>query len=308
MCLLFILDKFNFNSIFQLVPILFISLFLGIYTLRFIIKLNFESMNIYLIRYYLIKPFLSWRNKYLKHITRLEAKKNKLYDKAVAELETYTKESSDKIRHKHQLASNGEPGIEIFNQQSQLSKENVEQFYKQCKYYLYELPLWNAETNRPAYLYLIIKSYLKKYGCHKVLDFGGGTGDLCLELAQRDLDVTYCDIGEHVFNFARWRFERRKLKVYMVKSLDVLEDQSFDAVISFDCFEHLKDLQKFVMRLASLVRSGGLLITSDAFSGGGVHLEENQKYGNFQNLNSLMNSVGLIFIGKFAQYYFYKKL
>src|SRR5271163_404413 len=98
-------------------------------------------------QYYLIKPFLSWRNKYLKHKTRQAAKKNNLYDKTVAELEEYTSETSEIIRQKHRQASNGEPGIEIFNEQSHLSKKNVEQFYHQCKYYLYELPLWNAEVN-----------------------------------------------------------------------------------------------------------------------------------------------------------------
>ena len=264
-------------------------------------------MNIHLIQYNLLKPFLSWRNKYLKHKTRQEDKRNKLYDKAVAELEEYTKEASNIIKEKHRIAANGESGIDIFKDQAQLSKNSVEHFYQQCKYYLYELPLWNAEVNRPRYLYLIVEPFLRKYHCKKVLDFGGGTGDLCLELAKHNLDVTYCDIGEHVFNFAKWRFEKRKYNVSMVKSLEALKGQRFDAIISFDCFEHIKNLDQVVKHLGDLVRPGGLLITCDAFAGGGLHLEENQKYGNFQEYDQLMKSAGLVFVGKFAQYFFYRK-
>ncbi len=265
-------------------------------------------MNMHLMQYYLTKPILSWQNKYLKHITRKAAKENSLYEQAVAELESYTKETSESIKRKHHEAVNSEQGIDVFNQQAELSKDKVEKFYKQCQYYLYELPLWNAETNRPAYLYAIMKPYLKKYSCHKVMDFGGGTGDLCIELAKHGYDVTYCDIGEHVSNFARWRFDRRKFNVTMVNNLDALKGQAFDAVISFDCFEHIKDLEGIVVQLGNLVRPGGLLISSDAFAGGGLHLEENQKYGEFKNYDQLMGRAGLVFVGHFAQYFFYQKI
>ena len=266
------------------------------------------GMNFYLAQYYLSKPFISWRNKYLKSKTRKEAKQLKLYDKAVQELEAYTHEGARDICQKHQQSLTLEPGARIFDEQSSLSKASVERFYQQCKYYLYELPLWNAEINRPAYLYLIVEPFLKKYACRKVLDFGGGTGDLCLELAKHALEVTYCDIGEDVYNFACWRFEQRGHQVAMAKGLAALKGGSFDAVISFDCFEHLKDLPSVVAELSLVIRPGGLLITSDAFSGGGLHLEENQKYGVFKNYDHLMNSAGLVFVGRFAQYFFYKKI
>lgn len=182
----------------------------------------------------------------------------------------------------------------------------MENFYQKCNFYIYELPLWNAERNRPKYLSLIVLPYLKRNQYKKVMDFGGGAGDFCIELANHNLEVVYCDIGEQLFNFTKWRLEKKKLSIKMIDKLES-SDGNFDCIFSFDAFEHIKDLPSLLKKLVKHIKPAGSLIFSDAFSGGNLHLEENEKYSDFIELDNLMRSCGLFFQDKFAQFYFYKK-
>lgn len=265
-------------------------------------------INFNYLRYGFLKLFKSWRNKYLKYITQKEAQKNDLYSKAAREISEYLGESIEAVKQKHKLGPESEKSFCIFRNQINLSDTAVEDFYKKCSYYIYELPLWNAERNRPKYLCLISLPYLRRNNYKKVIDFGAGTGDLCIELAENKLDVTYCDIGGKIYDFAKWRFEKRNLPIKMIKGIDRFEDETYDCVFSFDAFEHIKNLARIIKKLVAHIRPAGSLIFSGAFSGGTLHLEENEKYDNFKNLDKLMQDNGLIFQDKFAQFYFYKRI
>lgn len=263
-------------------------------------------INLNYTKYLFFKPFKSWKNKYLKSFTKKEAREKDLYSLTATEISEYTHEPLEIVKQKHKSGPEKEDSYHIFKEQTSLTQDKVKDFYKTCTYYLYELPLWNAETNRPKYLSMIFMPYVKRNHYKKVMDFGAGAGDLCIELAKNNLDVTYCDIGECLFNFAKWRFIRRNYSIKMVNGLNNL-NENFDCIFSFDAFEHIKDLPYLLKELVSHLRAGGSLIFSGAFSGGTLHLEENEQYNSFESLESLMNSCGLIFQDKFAQFYFYKK-
>lgn len=263
-------------------------------------------MNINYLKYKILKPFKSWKNKYLKSITKKDAKRQVLYNKVAEEISDYTHENTEVVKQKHRLGPKSENDYFIFKDQRNLAKEDVEEFYKNCSYYLYELPLWNAERNRPKYLSLIFLPYLKRNHYRKIMDLGAGTGGLCIELSKNGLDVTYCDIAEVLFNFAKWRFEKRNLPIKMLKDIDST-NEVFDCIFSFDAFEHIKDLPEMLKKVVKHIKPNGSLIFSGAFSGGTLHLEENEKYNEFRNLDSFMKSMGLIFQDRFAQYYFYKR-
>lgn len=258
------------------------------------------------LRYRCLKPFKSWKNKYLKYITQREAQKSNLYQKVAQEISQYCNEPIETVKEKHKLGPESEDNFHIFKEQSNLSKTSVEDFYRQCSYYLYELPLWNARRNRPRYLCLITLPYLKRNNYKKVMDFGAGAGDLCIELAENKLEVTYCDIGQRLYDFAKWRFQKRNLSVKMFRGAGLTEGD-YDCVFSFDAFEHIKDFPEMLKELVAHIRPGGSLIFSGAFSGKTLHLEENEKYNDFKNLDILMRNNGLIFQDKFAQFYFYKR-
>ena len=233
------------------------------------------------------------------------AEERGLYNDIAEEIGRYTGESLETVKQKHRLSSAAERDFGIFKHQNRLSNENVEAFYRKCNYYIYELPLWNAERNRQKYLSLIILPYLKKNKYKKVMDFGAGTGDLCIELSSNTLDITYCDIAERLYGFAEWRFKRRSLSIEMIKGLDAITE-IYDCIFSFDAFEHIKNLPEMLRKLVNYIKPGGSLIFSGAFSGGTLHLEENEKYNKFRNIDMLMRNCGLVFQDKFAQFYFYK--
>lgn len=86
-------------------------------------------------------------------------------------------------------------------------------------------------------------------------------------MAKNNLDVTYCEISKTSSAFAKWRFERRKLAVKMVNSLREVE-KNYDCVVSFDVFEHVRELPELLEQLKSILRENGSIIFSGAFSGG----------------------------------------
>lgn len=252
-------------------------------------------------------PFRSWINKYLKYLSNRHSKENNLYEKTCQEIADYTQESAEHVKRKHKRGMDEKDESVIFKDQSKLTGENIEKFYSQYSYYIYELPLWNAERARSYYLWQIIKSVIAKNSYKTVLDYGGGAGDLCIELAKHKLGVNYYDISKPLQDFARWRFKKRGLHIDMFDNTAKINNL-YDCIVSFDVFEHLKGLPLHIDIISKKIRSGGGLIFSGAFSGGSLHLEENEIYDSFENLDKILSSKGLKFSNKFAQFYFYRKL
>lgn len=253
-------------------------------------------------------PFSSWFNKYLKHLADKYSIRNNLYEKTLCEINEYTKEPVEAIRLKHEAGPAQHNDNFVFDDQGNLTKDSVEEFYKSYSYYIYELPLWNAERARPFYLWKVIRQYLSAHSYRSLLDYGGGAADLCMELSKHNLKVDYFDISRPLHEFVKWRLAKRGIDtVRMYDNLEKINNEPYDCVVSFDVFEHLKNLEEQLGLITKLIKPGGSLIFSGAFSGGSLHLEENEKYDNFKALNSLLSSNGLSFVKKFAQFYFYKK-
>lgn len=104
----------------------------------------------------------------------------------------------------------------------------------------------------------------------RVLDFGGGTGNLSLALAAHGFRVDYRELSALQKEFARFRIHLHKLQ----DRVTVLDDwcdlplNAYDAVCAFDVFEHLPDLTQVVERLASSLSEGGILIDTPSFGTG----------------------------------------
>ena len=97
------------------------------------------------------------------------------------------------------------------------------------------------------------------------------------------------------------------MAVEMFDRWETAAQESYDCVFSFDVFEHIKNIAEALKNIYACLRPGGSLIFSGAFSGGTLHLEENEQYNDFKAMNDLMGKSGFAFEKKFAQFYFYKK-
>lgn len=244
----------------------------------------------------------------MKHLANKHSIQNNLYEKTLHEISEYTKEPVEAIRQKHKAGPAQQNDNFVFDDQESLTKEEVESFYKSYSYYIYELPLWNAERARPFYLWKVIRQYLSVHSYTSLLDYGGGAADLCMELSKHNLEVDYFDISKPLHGFVKWRLAKRGIDaVRMYDNLEKINNKLYDCVLSFDVFEHLKNLEEQLATITKFIKPGGSLIFSGAFSGGSLHLQENEIYDNFKVLNTLLSSKGLFFVKKFAQFYFYKK-
>ena len=249
----------------------------------------------------------SWKNKYLKYTALSYAKRHNLYDKACQEIASYTKEDIDTVRQKQKGWAGLKGKTRIFDEQKNLTSAKIEDFYKGYEYYLYELPLWNAEQGRSYYLWSILEPHIISNGYKHILDYGGGSGDLAIELVSRGLEVDYLDINEILYDFVAYRMKARNIKFGLFKRIEDTK-KMYDCIVSFDVFEHLKGLPQYLSKISEAVKKDGGLVFSGAFSGGSLHLLENEIYSNFQKLDRLIASCGFVYSHKFAQYYFYKKI
>ena len=139
-----------------------------------------------------------------------------------------------------------------------LSAEAVEGYYKNNATYIYDLPFWNAEHNRPKFLRLMMLGRLRQFGCREILDFGAGAGDLCIELARNGFTAVYFDLSERLSDFARWRFKKRGISVEMFKGWEELKGRQFDCIVSFDVFEHINGLPAAAAAVCAHIKPGGL--------------------------------------------------
>lgn len=102
----------------------------------------------------------------------------------------------------------------------------------------------------------------------RVLDFGGGTGNLALSLAASGRRVTYLELSALQRDFVRFRTARHGL----TSALEILDwwaavpHAVYDVVVALDVLEHVPDLEETLEnRLLPALRPGGMLVESSPF-------------------------------------------
>jgi SAM-dependent methyltransferase len=93
-----------------------------------------------------------------------------------------------------------------------------------------------------------------------ILDFGAGLGTLTMEFAGSDADVVAVEPDAHYRRRLDREFSDRQ-NVRIVSSLDKLEaEEKFDAVASFNVFEHIDDDRTVARRLIERLAPGGHML------------------------------------------------
>jgi 2-polyprenyl-3-methyl-5-hydroxy-6-metoxy-1,4-benzoquinol methylase len=181
------------------------------------------------------------------------------------------------------------------------NEENILNFYNTNKYYLYELSFWEACWDKVIANQRIVD--ISKFLTNgKILDYGGGTGGLCLHFWRNGIVCDYADVGGNTFDFAKFRFNKYNLKNKTINILnDKLSNEYYDCIVSYDCLEHLKNLPQKLLVIGNSIKKGGHMIVSAYFEAGGLHLKENEKYKDSKEFLKICKQAG--FIGEFISEY-----
>jgi 2-polyprenyl-3-methyl-5-hydroxy-6-metoxy-1,4-benzoquinol methylase len=139
-------------------------------------------------------------------------------------------------------------------------RSSIESFYE-TKTHIYDLMNWHTLRDDSGPLaYVVALQIARAHGVRSCLDFGSGVGSGALLFCRADIDTTLADISTTLLDFARWRFDRRRLPARFVDLKDTpLPESSFDMILAMDVFEHLVDPLEVVQQLWRAMKPGGLL-------------------------------------------------
>ena len=118
----------------------------------------------------------------------------------------------------------------------------VEAFYRETPYYLYNLIIWQESGNRPPYI-TYAEPFLLIYGCHTVCDFGCGIGTDGLLLLEKGYKVIFCEFDNPASRFLRWRLQQRNLEARFVEPHEIASITGVDTLWAMDVLDHLSNPQ-----------------------------------------------------------------
>lgn len=133
----------------------------------------------------------------------------------------------------------------------------------------------------------LLLHYLDKYVPSEpanILEAGGGSGEMALELLKRGHQVHVNDISTDMLSLARRQcgeYSGFSCQLGEIQQLD--EQQQYDVVICHAVLEWLQDPVAVITKLKSLLKPAGLLSLS--FFNRDAHLFGNVLYGNFDYID-----------------------
>jgi len=108
-----------------------------------------------------------------------------------------------------------------------------------------------------------IKLYPTQSKILKVLDFGGGDGELCLRLLEVDSDSNYIcyEPAEDMNKQAKQKLSGKN-KISLINTTESITENSIDIIFSLEVFEHLPEQESLdaLERIDSILKPGGTLI------------------------------------------------
>lgn len=96
----------------------------------------------------------------------------------------------------------------------------------------------------------------------RVLDYGCGSGYGSAQIARTSDRVTAVDVAADAVEYARARFGRSNLDFQQIDPSRPLPfaDASFDVVLSFQVFEHVRDTARYLSEIRRVLAPGGKLV------------------------------------------------
>jgi SAM-dependent methyltransferase len=129
--------------------------------------------------------------------------------------------------------------VEDWHASDRNSREEISAFYRETKWYIYNLVLWEASGQRPRYV-AAASSLLDRHRVQSVLDFGAGVGTDALRFCDIGLSVIASEFDNQASRFLRWRAAKRECEITFVDA-ETLDSTRFsvDMIWALDVVEHL---------------------------------------------------------------------
>jgi 2-polyprenyl-3-methyl-5-hydroxy-6-metoxy-1,4-benzoquinol methylase len=135
--------------------------------------------------------------------------------------------------------------------------EQLVRFYNESRAELFEQIAWHASEPIHHRSFVCADLALARSG-REFLDYGSGIGSNALVFGLTGFSVTLADIADPLRHFARWRLERRGLRVRTIDlKHEQLERARYDVITCFDVLEHVPDPLSAVERMRDALRPGG---------------------------------------------------
>lgn len=136
--------------------------------------------------------------------------------------------------------------------------EEKKHFYEITLFYIFELSLWHMTMYQKKF-----RKEVLKIAQGKVLDFGGGIGDMSLMIAKKGVLVEYADVSGNTYNFAKWLFSKNNLSVKMIDLSTQKVSEQYDTIVCIDVIEHLLNAKEVFKDLALRLKPGGKFVVTN---------------------------------------------
>lgn len=163
------------------------------------------------------------------------------------------------------------------------TKKQVENFYKNSKYYLFDLCARSIEETYKEWM-VYIGDKCREYGCKSILHYGCGIGDIAFFISTNAHKLILAEIDSIPFFFAKWRHERAGvtgLEYITIENDKSLEINKVDCILCIDVLEHRFEPYDYFKDMISLLKERGILFLAADFREVfhyPLHIDSNTQY------------------------------
>jgi len=180
----------------------------------------------------------------------------KLEEETIMDLMEYF--SVDKKKILYLLESGALLSADLWYCLNPKTDEEIRNYYKENPFYVFDIIFWHATKEQR-----MLRSEISGLAKGRVLDYGGGVGNICMMVADKKLEVDYADLPGRTFNFAKWLFKKKRYNIFMIDLSKDKISKKYDTIFCIDVIEHVtnpKDLLRDFVNY--LTPRGQLIITA----------------------------------------------
>lgn len=177
-------------------------------------------------------------------------------DETIAFLEKYYNLSRKEIFRL--LESSGQSSADFWFCSKPKTSEEIKDFYVSNPFYIFNLIFWHGTRYQIG-----LRNKLTELSRGRVLDYGGGVGDLCYKVHKSGLAIDYADLEGVTFDFAKSFFDEKGAKINMINLSKDKILEKYDTIFCIDVIEHVPDPKGLLEELVSFLNPNGqLMITA----------------------------------------------